>query len=289
MEKLLSAGRIAKEAREKGVQLSRPGAVIIDVVEQVEEFIEKRGGRPAFPVNIGIDSVAAHYTPPAGSRDRFPSRGVVKFDVGVHVDGYVADTAATVDLGGNNQMLVDSARKALEEAIPLIKPGASVRLIGSTIEKTITANGYRPVTNLMGHSIERYNLHAGFNMPNTGSTADVSIPQEIVVAVEPFATSGRGFVVSGKNGNIFSLVREKEFEDDESNAMVAVIRERFSTLPFAERWLADQRRHREILNRLVRHGVLHAYQMLLEAGGGQVSQWEHTVLVGRDGVLATSM
>lgn len=289
IDKLLLAGSIAREARERGIQLSQPGAIMLDVVEEVEELIIRRGGKPAFPVNIGIDSVAAHYTPPSGSSERFPSKGVVKFDVGVHVDGYVADTAATGDLGGNNQALIGSARKALEEVIPLIKPGASIRLIGSTIEKTVTSNGYRPVTNLMGHSIERYNLHAGFNVPNTGSTADVAIPREIVIAVEPFATGGKGFVVSGKNGNIFSLSREKELDDEESLSMLSVIRDRFSTLPFAERWLSDQHRHREILNRLVRRGAIHAYQTLLEAGGGQVSQWEHTIIVGRDGVIVSSM
>lgn len=289
LEKLLFAGRIAKEAREHGIQLVQPGAVILDVVEDIEAFIIRRGGRPAFPVNIGIDSVAAHFTPSSDNTDRFPSRGIVKVDVGVHVDGYVADTAATVDLGGNNQALVSSSKRALEEALPLIKPGASIRLIGGTIEKTITASGYRPVTNLMGHSIERYNLHAGFNVPNTGSTGDATIPSEIVIAVEPFATGGRGFVVSGRNGNIFSLVNDKKLDDEASASMLKIIRERFSTLPFAERWLSDEHRHREILNRLVRRGAIHAYQVLLEAGGGQVSQWEHTIIVDRDSVTATSM
>jgi len=289
VEKLLIAGSIAKEAREKGIYLSQPGAVIIDVVEEVEEFIIRKGGKPAFPVNIGIDSIAAHYTPPSGDKTRFPSKGIVKFDVGVHVDGYVADTAATQDLGGSNQAIVASSKKALEEAMALVKPGVSVRLIGNAIEKTITGSGYRPVTNLMGHSIERYNLHAGFNVPNTGSIEDRVIPEEIVIAVEPFATGGKGFVVSGRNGNIYSLVREKKLDDGASNAMLETIKDRFKTLPFAERWLSDVPKHKEILNRLLRRGALHSYQMLLEAGGGQVSQWEHTIIVSKDGVMPTSM
>jgi len=287
-DKLLQAGRIAREAREKGIMLSEPGRRIIDVVEEVEELIRNRGGMPAFPVNIGIDGVAAHYTPPSGDTHRFPENGVLKFDVGVHIDGYIADTAATKDLGGLNTALVNSSLVALNEALGVIKPGVSLRFVGSVIEKAITSSGYRPITNLMGHSIERYNLHAGFSVPNVPDITDMPIPDEIVIAVEPFATSGRGLVVSGKMGNIFSMSKDKDIDDEELGSFRDEIVKAYNGLPFAERWLADFKNHKQLLSRLLRLGVIHGYQTLIEAGGGPVSQWEHTLIVSRDEVIATS-
>ncbi len=288
-EKLLKAGSIAKEAREKGIELSESGSVIYDVVEEVEEFIVKRGGRPAFPVNIGIDSVAAHYTPPFGDTQRFPARGVLKFDVGVEVDGYVADTAASKSFGGTLQGLVDVSRNALESALTLIRPGASLAMIGTTIENIIAGSGYRPISNLMGHSIERYNLHAGFSVYNVKRTDDsTTIPDEIVIAVEPFATDGGGYVVSGKLGNIFSLSRERKLADPELQLFQQTILERYNRLPFAERWLSDIKDWRRKLNKLLRLGVLHGYEMLIEGKGGAVSQWEHTLIVSQDSVTRTT-
>lgn len=288
-EKLLKAGSIAKEAREKGIELSEPGSVIYDVVEEVESLIARRGGRPAFPVNIGLNSVAAHYTPPYGDRERFPASGLLKFDVGVEVDGYVADTAASKSLGGAMHELVDASRSALESALPLVRPGASLAMIGTTIENVIRGSGYRPISNLMGHSIERYNLHAGFSIYNVARSDDsTTIPSEIVIAVEPFATDGGGYVVSGKLGNIFSFSRERKLEDPSLQEFQSIIMERYNRLPFAERWLADVRDWRKKINKLLRLGVLHGYEMLIEGKGGSVSQWEHTLIVSREGVVRTT-
>lgn len=288
-EKLLKAGSIAKEARERGIEISQPGGTIYDVVEEIEELIRKRGGKPAFPVNIGINNVAAHYTPPYGDTQKFPSTGVLKFDVGVQVDGYVADTAATKSFGGTLNSLVDASKNALESALTIIKPGASLAMIGTTIENIIRGSGYRPISNLMGHSIERYNLHAGFSIYNVAKSDDATtIPDEIVIAVEPFATDGGGFVVNGKVGNIYSLGRERKIGDESLADFLATVKERFHSLPFAERWLSDVKDWRKKINKLHRMGILHGYEMLIEGKGGTVSQWEHTLIVSDGGVTRTT-
>lgn len=288
-EKLLKAGAIAGEARQRGMELVSPSVQLLEIAEEIEDFISKKGGSPAFPVNIGIGNVAAHFTPGASDGTKFPKTGIVKFDVGVHVDGYIADTAGTVSLGSANVRLVQVPKEALESAIMLIRPGASLRSIGLVIENTIRAAGFRPVSNLTGHSIERYQLHAGFSVYNTGGfERDEQIPSEMVMAVEPFATDGRGYVVSGRGGNIYSLLERKKLRDEALNELQLVIEERFSTLPFAERWLQDFPNRKEMLTRLVRQRVLHNYDVLLEAGGGAVSQWEHTLIVDEQGARVTT-
>jgi methionyl aminopeptidase len=271
-----------------GMHMISPGASVLEVVEEVEDFIRKRAF-PAFPVNVGIGSVAAHFTPSSVDSMRFPRSGVVKFDVGVHVEGYIADTAGTVSLGGSNPRLVQASKDALESAIVLVRPGAGLRSIGLAIENVIKSAGFKPISNLTGHSIDRFNLHAGFSVYNTGNfERDEAIPDSIVIAVEPFATDGQGYVVSGKSGNIFSLIRRKRVPDEELNMFQQLIEERYSTLPFAERWLQDVEKRNEMLRKLVRLKVLHSYEILMEAGGGAVSQWEHTLIVDDEGTVVTT-
>jgi len=288
-EKLIRAGRIASEARRRGLEICEAGTSVLDAVEEIEALIVKRGGKPAFPVNIGIDSVAAHYTPSSGDTQRFPRTGILKVDVGVHVDGFVADTAATKSLGGGMDTLVEAPRIALENAMGFLRPGGSTNTIGSAIEQAIRGLGYRPISNLTGHSIERYNLHAGFSVYNVGGMEERKIPDEIVLAVEPFATDGEGYVLSGKQGNIFSLNTGTRAGTQELEEFAHIIETRYNSLPFAERWLSDIGGWKHKLSSLLRKGVLHGYEILIEAGRGRVSQWEHTLIVSPSSVTVTTL
>ena len=76
----------------------REGMRILDVCEKAETLIHKRGGTPAFPCNVSVNEVAAHYTSPPQDTQRIPENSLVKIDLGVHVDGYIADTATTICL-----------------------------------------------------------------------------------------------------------------------------------------------------------------------------------------------
>ena len=141
VEKLLQAGRIAAEARDYGAGLARPGASAREICEEVESLIVKRGGRPAFPCNLSVNEVAAHYTPGVRDDVRLGSGDVVKIDVGAHIDGYIADTAVTVDLGGRHGGLLEASRAALEAVERIMRPGVSVYTLGRTIEQEIRGGG----------------------------------------------------------------------------------------------------------------------------------------------------
>ncbi|MCK4443692.1 MAG: M24 family metallopeptidase, partial [Thermoplasmata archaeon] len=166
-EKYKLAGRIAGEARNLGIDLAKDGVSVLELVEEAEGLIRKRGAKPAFPTNVAIDSVAAHYTPKSEDRLRLEKGNVVKIDVGVHVDGYIGDTAASVEISTRNwTKLIEASETALEIAIDLVKPNAPIRMIGGAIERSIERSGYTPVANLTGHSMERFSLHSGKSVPN---------------------------------------------------------------------------------------------------------------------------
>ncbi len=286
LEKYRQAGRILKEVREAAVGRVQKGAKLYDVAEAIEADIVARGGRPAFPVNISLDAEAAHDTPEPGDIRIF-EENIVKVDIGVHVDGYIADTAVTVDLSGRNADLLKASEKALEEAIKAVKAGVSTAEIGSVIEATIDGFGFKPVYNLTGHGLERYVQHAPPSIPNRKMGQGITLQANQVIAIEPFATDGVGLVVEGNFAEIFGVTMMKPVRLPWERDMLKAI-QAFDGLPFARRWLAGHKRSEKTLDALMRSGVIHAYPVLIEQAGGMVSQAEHTLIVTEDGCEVTT-
>lgn len=288
-ESLLRAGRISREVRERAVSLVKEGALLLDVAEEAEDLMRKRGAKPAFPTCISIDHIAAHYSPTHDDTTRFGHGNVVKLDLGAQLDGWIADTAVTVEVGTRNWTeLVRASELALQTAIEAVHAGVSTRAIGEGIQRAIEAHGYRPVRNLTGHTIERYLLHAGKSVPNIAHGHDFLAAGE-VVAIEPFASSGAGQVDGRRTGNIYRVLKVRPQKQADATGFLGRIAEEFKTLPFAERWA-----HRidskapALLNALVRTGAVMTYPALLDVGGGIVSQTEHTMIVGTAGAEVTT-
>jgi methionyl aminopeptidase len=285
LEKYRQAGRILREVREAAAGRVQKGAKLFDVAEAIEADIVARGGKPAFPVNISSDAEAAHDTPEPGDLRVFEDN-IVKLDIGVHVDGYIADTAVTVDLSGNPD-LVKASEAALEEAIKVVRAGASTADIGAVIEATIDGFGFKPIYNLTGHGLERFVQHAAPSIPNRKMGQGVILQAGQVIAIEPFATDGVGLVGEGHYAEIFGLSEMKPVRLPWERDMLKAI-QAFDGLPFARRWLADLKRSEKTLDALLRAGIIHAYPVLIEQEGGMVSQAEHTLIVTEDGCEVTT-
>src|SRR6058998_3206610 len=213
---LLHAGKVSREARERAVELVHEGGLLRELAEEVEGLMARRGLRPAFPTCISIDHVAAHYSPMHDDILRFRHGNVVKLDLGAQLDGWIADTAVTVEVGTRNWTeLIRASELALQIAIEAVHAGVSTRAIGEGIRRAIEAHGYRPVRNLTGHTIERYLLHAGKSVPNIAHGHDFLEAGE-VVAIEPFASSGAGQVDGRRTGNIYRVLKVKPQKQPET-------------------------------------------------------------------------
>jgi methionyl aminopeptidase len=269
------AARIASKARDLGLRLTVPGARRRDVADAVEAFVREQGAQPAFPANISRNAEAAHYTPSPDDEARFEAGDLVKVDVGAHLDGAIADTADTVEVGGTrrHENLIRAARDAVREGIARVRPGVAVDEISDAIAEAIRKRGLKPVVDLTGHSIERYLLHAGKSIPNVPGHSDATLMEGEIIAIEPFATNGVGSIENGPFGNILRFRRDPGPGDP----ALAALYDRFRTLPFATRW-ADAPAEREAVRRARRS--LQAYPVFLERARGLVAQAEHTVLVG---------
>jgi methionyl aminopeptidase len=281
LDKVRRAGAVAGEARQLGASMVDEGVPLLKVADEVEAYIIRKGARPAFPTNISINDIAAHYSPRSDDKLTFKRGDLVKVDVGAHVDGYIGDTAVTVEVRTKNWTnLIDASSKALTMAIEMIGEGVPVGSIGGTIERAIKSNGFVPVTNLTGHGMNQYNLHAGLTIANYDDGNPTKVTKDMILAIEPFATHGAGEVRNLKSGNIYRIFRDREVKDEKAMEHFRLIKENFGTLPFCERWCtALDPKAPNHLKTLVRHGVLFAYPILSEVKGGMVSQTEHTVVI----------
>ncbi|HTY92112.1 MAG TPA: type II methionyl aminopeptidase [Methanocella sp.] len=285
LEKYRKAGAILKEVRENAVPRVKKGAKLLDVADAIEAEIIEKGAKPAFPVNISINQEAAHDSPGVDD-ERVFGDDMVKVDIGAHIDGYIADTAVTVDLSGNPD-LVKASRTALEQAIKLVRPGVNTTEIGAVIEETIEGFGFKPIYNLTGHGLGHYVQHSEPAIPNKRIGQGVKLEAGQVIAIEPFATNGIGIVVEGSFIEIFSLIHTKPVRMPHERELLKKIQE-YNGLPFARRWLKDIKYVDKSLTSLMRQGIIHGYPVLVEHQHGLVSQAEHTMIITEDGSELTT-
>lgn len=292
LDRLRQAGSVAASVLRESLSRARPGVRSLDICEWVESRIVELGAKPAFPCNIGIDSIAAHYTPTVADDMMIQAGSLVKIDVGVELDGYIADTAVTLDLRSPHGFLVDVAREALRSAIGVLRAGIRVGEVGGVIYEAAMRYGCRPISNLSGHEIKRFSLHAGVSIPNIPSGESQRLEAGHVYAIEPFITLGEasGVVINTKTVNIFSLretpTNSRGLSREEMEALMEIASVSRG-LPYTLRWLSEKTV--SVHQRLYRRGLVFGYPVLVEKSGAPVSQAEHTVIVYEDGceVLTT--
>jgi methionyl aminopeptidase len=285
-----NVGKIVAEVREHVRSMVKPGVTLLNIAETVEDLIKQKGAKPAFPCNVSLNQVAAHYSPPADDDSQVKEGDLVKIDIGAHIDGYIADTAVTIALGAKFEM-VQAVERALEEGIKAVKPGIDVGEIGKAIEDSAKASGFKPIRNLTGHGLSRWNLHAGITVPNVAEDTGQRLEVGNVIALEPFLTDGAGFVEDAPQVYIFRYLRDRPVRMRMTRELLNTIKRSYGSLPFAERWLARQMSKLRLeltLRELVSVGSLHSYHVLKERGDGFVAQAEHTVIVTENGCEVTT-
>ncbi len=280
------AGAIAADVMKEALPRIEAGMKLVDLARFVEDLIVERGGKPAFPCNISVNDIAAHYSPLAEDSSTFSKGDLVKLDIGVHVEGYIADIARSKAVGGGHEDIIRASEKALEAIIATIKPGVRTNEIGALVEDVITSSGFRPISNLTGHVLSRWNLHGGALVPNVRTRHSTEIREGDAIALEPFATNGLGRVVDESEAIIFRYIADRPLRMKEARDILAHVKGRYDALPFAERWISHlmpKLRLTQALRQLVQTKALHAYHILREKERGLVSQAEDTVIVTADG------
>ena len=275
-------GKIVSKVRGMAVNKVEENMKVLDLVEFVEEEIKKLGGEPAFPCNISINEITAHYTSPHNDQSILRMGDLVKIDLGAHIDGYIADSAVTVLVGGDGAessmfhsnldvdlqlKMIETAQEALENAISVIKSGVELGKIGKVVEDTVTAKNLSPISNLSGHSIDRWILHSGLSIPNMKGENKHRIMEGDVLAIEPFVTNGVGRVTDMKEAYIFRFLRDRPLRMVQARKLLDFIEQNFKNLNFAERWVQNRFNGRQFnlaMKQLISSRALYPFHLLKE-------------------------
>lgn len=295
------SGEIVSKTRKKAVEYVKADMSVLDLVEFVEGNIIEMGGFPAFPCNISINEITAHYTSPPGDESIIQVGDLVKIDLGAHVDGYIADSAISVfvedDSTSNvdqisedeldlNLKMIETAQDALESAISTIRDGVEIGKVGKAIEETINNQNLKSVSNLTGHSMDRWILHSGLSIPNINEDNKHVIHEGDVLAIEPFVTNGVGRVGDMNEAYIFRFLRERPLRMVQARKLLNIIANNYRNLPFSQRWLTEYVKPKQlnrVLRELISTRALYPYHVLKEKSDARVAQAEHTVIVESDG------
>jgi methionyl aminopeptidase len=284
------AGIIAAKARDYGKLLIKEGEEIVQILDKIDEKIISLGGGIAFPSQISINQIAAHQCDTYEDKNIIKSEDVLKIDVGAHVNGFIGDTATTVNLSGEYKELMNASEKALNNALKEVKPEMPVGLIGKKIQETITDLGFKPIKNLSGHGLGQYQIHQKPTIPNIFLEESQKLKVGMTIAIEPFSTNGAGSIQEGGQATVFSHIDNKPVRSPITREIFKKI-QTYKGLPFTSRWLTKEfgvGKTRLALNELIKVGNVYGHAPLVEIKKGLVSQHEHSMIVTEKGKEITT-
>tara|TARA_Y100000310_G_scaffold111916_1_gene110327 strand:+ start:15507 stop:16400 length:894 start_codon:yes stop_codon:yes gene_type:complete len=285
------AGEIAKKVTAYAKSIIKPNTPLLEIAQKIHKQIEKLNAQPAFPVNLSIDDVAAHYHPTID--DKTIANGLLKIDLGIHVNGFIADTAFTIDLTPNNQhkKMIQANQQALDNALDQIKQNPDINLnqIGDIIQKTIEEQGFSPIINLSGHGLSQHEIHSPPTIPNYANGNNQTL-ESGAFAIEPFATTGQGKIYEGQGSNIFALINPKNTRNPTARKILDYAMEKYKTLPFSLREMQEKfgPMARIAIKQMAQEGILHEFAQLIEKSHKPVSQTEHTFIKQNNEIIITT-
>ena len=304
IESYIESGKLASRIRNEASKMIKDGTLVIDLVNYVESEILGAGAEIAFPCNVSINEIAAHYTSPSGDETMIKAGDLVKLDLGAMIDGYIADTAVTIIADGNisenynqdeinlHEEIVEASAAGLDAAISTVRAGVEISKIGEAVNEAIKEYKLNPIFNLMGHSLEQYNLHAGISIPNYNNHDNFKLDEGQAVAIEPFATNGAGEVNDSPGQYIYSYMTNKPFRMKNTQKVLKYIQHHHQYVPFSARWIDDafgERKSKMALKQLSDAMAIFPYAPLREKKDCFVSQKEHTVIVEKEGCMITTL
>jgi methionyl aminopeptidase len=288
LDKYLKAGRICATVKKEALRVMKPGVRILEIAELIEGRIAELGGRHAFPVNISINEIAAHYTPCFNDTMEIKEGDLVKVDIGAHVDGYIGDMAFTYCSGKSD--LIRANEKILQAGIKAVRPGILVSDLGNIIEEAAKAEGVGLIVNLTGHGLDRYVFHGQPSIPNVKNVMDVAIEEGSVIALEPFACQTNGMIKESGVTEIYRYLQRRPVRLPEARKVLDLAENEYHELPFAKRWLAKRFSPVKVmmsLRQLEQAMALESYPILREVEGKPCSQAEHTMIVKEKSIVTT--
>lgn len=286
----ITAGKIAAKAREYAKDLTKIGTSIKEICQKTDDYIISQNAVPAFPSQLSINHIAAHFCPDKSDTQLIQENDLIKIDVGACFNGAIGDTALTVDPSNAHKELLEASKKALEETQKILQIGTQLKQIGRTIQDTIQSYGFSPIRNLGGHGLGKYQIHTDPHIPNYDNNNPQELKKGQTIAIEPFATDGEGFVKESSNSTLFSFIQEKPVRLPMVREIIKDIKNKYNTLPFTTRWLEKNHPTAKVnfaLKKMLEQEMIISHPPLVENKIASVSQHEHSFIID-DKITATT-
>ena len=208
IEKMAAAGAILVKTMDLLAGNIRPGVTTADFDRAAERFIRSQGATPAFKGYRGFpgsicaspNDMVVHGIP---GKFKLRRGDILSVDIGVVLDGWVADAARTFPVGQVSPVaatLLEVTEGSLFAAVEQCRAGNRLGDVSHAVQQHVESNGFAIVRSLVGHGIGR-SMHEEPQIPNYGPPGrGVELEEGMVLAVEPMVTAGRHAVRMGDDG-----------------------------------------------------------------------------------------
>lgn len=306
LEKVKEGAEIHRQVRSYIREWIQPGMKFTDICQRIEDKIRELTGFDekdplkrgiAFPTGVSVNNCAAHWTPNPGDNTVLEYDDVCKIDFGVHIDGWIIDSAFTYTSNPKFDPLLEIAKEATYTGIKAAGSDAILGEIGSDIQEVIEAAEIeldgktyplKSIGDICGHQIDRFKIHAGKAVPNIKfeEYTERMLPGEFY-AIETFPSTGEGHVKPGPDCSHYMLNYKEGYKDkflakNEKKLLETIEKDR-GTLAFCLRWLENKKKTK-FLRKLIKSNVVVSYPPLYDIRGSYVAQFEHTIHIGENKV-----
>jgi len=214
IEKMAAAGDILVKTLQLVEGRIRAGVTTEELDETAERFIRSQGAVPAFKGYRGFpgsicasaNSMVVHGIP---GPQKLAKGDIISVDVGVTLDGWVADAARTFPVGeisAEAQSLLDTTEASLHAAVKACQPGGRIGDVSNAVQTRVEADGMNVVRSLVGHGIGS-DMHEPPEVPNYGPAGKgPKLEEGMVIAIEPMVSLGSpGVRVDDDEWSVFTI------------------------------------------------------------------------------------
>ena len=291
---LCEVGDLAKEIKKEISTMIKVSNSSKNIIDFVEKKIFSNNYSMPFPCMVVVNNKTAHHTIYEENENIIFKKGdVVNVDFGICKDGWICDTALTIEIETKvYSKLLKTNREILDEVLDKVEIGMNVCEIGKIVHSRATQNGFDSIHNLSGHQIKQNLLHSNISIPNYDNKDTTKIEDNSIFAIEPFLTMGEPKVVRGGNSNILHLKNYRQTRNVIAMKVLKHIKENYPFLPFSKRWLIndviknlnpkilgfDKRQVDYAVSILKKENILIEYELLESIDGKITSQFEETIV-----------
>ncbi|KAF7719933.1 Methionine aminopeptidase 2 [Penicillium ucsense] len=305
------AAEVHRQVRRWTQETARPGKTLTEIAEGIDNGVralldnnglESGAGLVSglgFPTGLALNHCVAHYNPNPGQKEVvLQSSDVMKVDFGVHINGWIVDSAFTMSFDPTYDNLLAAVKDATNTGIK--NAGIDVRIsdVSAAIQEAMESyeveiNGktypVKPVRNLSGHNIKQYQIHGGKSIPFVKTRDQTKMEEGEIFACETFGSTGRGSIIDGPGvygyGKNPHAPKKITAPLASARSLYQTINENFGTLVFCRRYLErlGVGRYLAGMNYLISQGVVEMYPPLMDVAGSYSAQFEHTFLLRESG------